>query len=366
MEANNIMGGDRMYRAIIVDDEPLMREGLRTLIDWTGLGFSLEGEAMDAQSALVLALAVRPHLAILDIRMPGVDGTMLARQLKTSLPDLVIIFFSGYKDFTYAHEAIRLQVFRYLLKPLDPQELEQVLGEVATLLDSMRASNTLPAMLQAFIHGQHDAEFLKNLGQMINLPDGELLHALITVGHMAPLDDKAIHILRYDDDTTILLWQSAQQNLPPEIMVLLGDALYQHATADCLATMGASIQSMLAHRNASSTPSTDQSDMTRRLHAYITRHYNANPSLHDFAQSIGFHKGYLGQLIKQETGLSFHAHVANVRFERASYLLRQTNEPVRAVAEAVGIHDVDYFAAQFKRRTGKTPSQFRKRLGEQA
>lgn len=351
-----------MYRSIIVDDEPLMREGLRTLIDWTGLGFSLAGEAVDAQEALSLAQKVQPHVAILDIRLPGMDGTLLARQLKASLPDLVIIFFSGYKDFQYAHEAIRLQVFRYLLKPLDPQELEQVLGEAVSFLDGMQGSATLPAMLHAFAHGQHDTTFLQKLGQMADMLDGQLLHALVIAEAIALPADTAIHTICYDEDTTILLW--CDPLLPPGFKAWVGDARYQHATAGDLAALGAHIQTMLARRRTPGASTTPQADIVQRLRAYIAHEYSASPSLRDFAQSIGFHKGYLGQLIKQETGLSFHAHVANMRFEQARYLLRQTNEPVRAVAEAVGIQDVDYFAAQFKRRTGKTPTQFRKRSEE--
>lgn len=350
-----------MYRSIIVDDEPLMREGLRTLIDWTGLGFSLEGEAMDGQGALALALEVQPHLAILDIRLPGMDGTVLARQLKASLPDLVVIFFSGYKDFQYAHEAIRLQAFRYLLKPLDPQELEEVLGEAIKLLDGMQDGDTLDAMLHSFTHGQHDAGFLQRLGQMMDMPDGVLLHALVTVKPSALPTGSAVHAFHYDDETTILLWRDPQPQVAADLAVWLGDTPHQHATAQNLAALGASIQTMLARQRSPDASTATQTDVAEQLRDYIAHHYSASPSLRDFAQSIGFHKGYLGQLIKQETGLSFHAHVANVRFERARYLLRQTNDPIRAIAESVGIQDVDYFTAQFKRRTGKTPTQFRKR-----
>lgn len=349
-----------MYRAIIVDDEPLMREGLRTLINWSSLGFALVGEAADAPSALALAREAQPHVAILDIRMPGMDGTLLARRLKEAQPDLLILFFSGYKDFQYAHEAIRLQAFRYLLKPLDPQELEAVLAETATVLDSMHDQSALTVMLRAFIHGQNDAVFLQRLGMLIGTTEGVSLHALLVHSHLPLPTIDNVYASHHDDDTTILLWKAPSSQPPQSIMDWLGGTPHQHMEATSLGELGTRLQTVFAHRASGATPAS-QADIIQQLEKYIAQHYSASPSLQEFARTIGFHKGYLGQLIKQATGLSFHAHVANARFERAGYLLRQTNEPIRSVAEAVGIQDVDYFTAQFKRRTGQTPTQFRKR-----
>jgi len=128
-----------LYRAVIVDDEPFMLEGMRLMIDWKRCGFTLCGEARTAQDALHLVDTLQPHLLITDVRMPGILGTDLAAIVNRYHPGVLILFFSGYRDFSYAQSAIRSHAFGYLVKPIDTEEVESTLLKIKAELDERQA-----------------------------------------------------------------------------------------------------------------------------------------------------------------------------------------------------------------------------------
>ncbi len=115
---------------IIADDEPIVREGLKTIIDWSGMGFTLYGEASDGSEAVTKILELNPELAILDIKMPELSGVEVAEIVRQRGYCGRIIILSGFSDFTYAQSAIRFGIEAYLLKPVDEDELISVLENV--------------------------------------------------------------------------------------------------------------------------------------------------------------------------------------------------------------------------------------------
>ena len=116
-----------MRKVIIVDDEIWIRRGLIQSIPWDRYGLRLVGEAGDGVEAHRIALAEKPDLLFLDMRMPGLDGKQLLGMLHRDLPDLLTIVISGYSDFEYTREAVRQKAFDYLLKPVKKDELVSVL-----------------------------------------------------------------------------------------------------------------------------------------------------------------------------------------------------------------------------------------------
>ena len=143
-----------MYRAIIVDDEPFMLEGMRLMVDWRRCGFELCGEAASAQEALRLVDTLRPHLVITDVRMPGMLGTDLASIISHYHPEVIILFFSGFKDFTYAQAAIRSHAFGYLVKPIDIDEVHGTLLRVKAELDTRAAEEPSGATMAVMLRDQ--------------------------------------------------------------------------------------------------------------------------------------------------------------------------------------------------------------------
>ena len=108
-----------MYKVLIVDDEPLIREGLSTLINWQEFGFEVVHAAKDGQEALQSYEKYHPDLLIVDIRMPGMDGLHLIETIRQRKWDPKLLILSGYADFEYAKQAIRSNVEGYILKPVD-------------------------------------------------------------------------------------------------------------------------------------------------------------------------------------------------------------------------------------------------------
>lgn len=124
-----------MYTVYITDDEITIREGLKYIIDWNSLGFTVCGEAANGSDALADILAKQPNLVLMDIRMPkmhGIDVIIAAREQGYNGK---FILLSGYSDFGYAQTAIRYGVDSYLTKPIDEDELTQAILSVKEQLD---------------------------------------------------------------------------------------------------------------------------------------------------------------------------------------------------------------------------------------
>lgn len=124
-----------MYTVVIADDEPVIRKGLRETIEWDKLGLEIAGVAADGAQALDLIKRARPDVLITDIRMPEMNGIELIRETKKLSWDVKIIILSGFSDYAYLKEAIRLGVESYLLKPIDNEELVSNLKDVVSNIE---------------------------------------------------------------------------------------------------------------------------------------------------------------------------------------------------------------------------------------
>lgn len=121
-----------MMKVFLVDDEVVIREGIRNSFPWEENGYTLVGEAPDGEIALPMIRDANPDILITDIRMPFMDGMALCREVKRQMPWISIIILSGYDDFSYAKEAISLGVQEYMLKPISARELREVLDRIAS------------------------------------------------------------------------------------------------------------------------------------------------------------------------------------------------------------------------------------------
>ena len=119
-----------MYTLLIADDEPLIRNGVKKIIDWESLGFSEIFLAEDGQEALDIIRKNHVDLVLTDIVMPFMDGLTLCKLVKKELPDIKIVILSGYDDFNYAKQAINIGVEDYLLKPITKNAFIERLEEI--------------------------------------------------------------------------------------------------------------------------------------------------------------------------------------------------------------------------------------------
>ena len=123
-----------MYQVLIVEDEDWIRRGIVQSIRWRELGMELAGEAENGARALQI-LERRPvDIVLTDMKMPVCDGRGLLREMKDRKLDCEVIVLSEYTDFTYTRQAIHARVAEYLLKPIDPRQLNEVLCSAAKRL----------------------------------------------------------------------------------------------------------------------------------------------------------------------------------------------------------------------------------------
>ena len=114
-----------MYKVVIIDDEPIIVEGLSKVIKWNEYGCSIAGTAYDGKEGMEMIKKIKPDIIFSDIAMPGMNGLQMIAAIRVEQPDTLVAILTGYRDFDYAQTAIRLGVSRFLLKPSNLTELDE-------------------------------------------------------------------------------------------------------------------------------------------------------------------------------------------------------------------------------------------------
>ena len=126
-----------MYRVVLIDDEKIIVDGLTRVIKWADYNCEVVGAAYDAAGGAALIRRLKPHIVFTDIKMPDQDGLTMLAGLKSEFPEMQIAVLTGYRDFNYAQEAIKLGVTRFLLKPSKMDELHEALYAMKERLDKL-------------------------------------------------------------------------------------------------------------------------------------------------------------------------------------------------------------------------------------
>lgn len=125
-----------MYKILLVDDEPLILESLKKTIGWESLNTQVVGTACNGQQALRFIQTNAPDIVLSDIRMPVMDGLELAKAAKEIRPEIRIVLISGYDDFAYAQQALRIGVEDYVLKPIKNQTVEEAIRQIVSAIQA--------------------------------------------------------------------------------------------------------------------------------------------------------------------------------------------------------------------------------------
>ncbi|MCR5157309.1 MAG: response regulator [Butyrivibrio sp.] len=127
-----------MLKVFLAEDEFVVREGIKNNIDWSAHGYNFCGEAGDGELAYSMIRKEMPDIVITDIKMPFMDGLTLSRMIKAEFPEIEIILLTGYEDFEYAKEAIKIGVASYLSKPISGDSLLKEIGVVARKIEERK------------------------------------------------------------------------------------------------------------------------------------------------------------------------------------------------------------------------------------
>ena len=123
-----------MYKVIIVDDEPIIVEGLKLGIEWANWNCEIAGTASNGLAGLELMRKIKPDILISDISMNNMDGLAMVAAIKSEYPDIEVCLLTGFRNFEYAQQAIKLGVTRFLLKPSKIDELEEAISAMTNNL----------------------------------------------------------------------------------------------------------------------------------------------------------------------------------------------------------------------------------------
>ncbi len=136
------MTQSELCKVLIVDDETLIRQGIKHYMNWEREGFKIVGEAANGRQALELIAETRPHILMTDIVMPIMDGEELTKQVSASYPEIQVVILSSFGDFEYVRAAFQHGAVDYILKPkLETEELLQVLKKAAARIPSLAAAD---------------------------------------------------------------------------------------------------------------------------------------------------------------------------------------------------------------------------------
>lgn len=186
-----------MYKVLIIDDEEPLREAIRILGDWEGLGVD---EILEATNGLMGLDMLKEHsidLAIVDMKMPELGGTELLKIIEQQYPDLLTIVISGYNDFEYTRQAIHSKVIDYLLKPVNRHDLNEVLQKAMSILSAKRKMK--------------DESINKDITLNMSLPKlkEKVYLSIIERSHMSQMNDTLLPIIGASDPanrfTTVVL-----------------------------------------------------------------------------------------------------------------------------------------------------------------
>ena len=191
-----------MYKVVLVDDEALIVEGLRKVVDWAGHNCQVAAAAGDAASGARAIREHRPDILFTDIKMPGEDGLTMLAGLKGEFPRMQIAVLTGYRDFEYAQRAIRLGVARFLLKPSKMDELEEALDHMTGVLDRLppeAESEPRPGSEDpnSFVVRQAQSYIAEHCAQRISLQD-VADHCYVSQWHLSKLLNRHLGKPFYD------------------------------------------------------------------------------------------------------------------------------------------------------------------------
>ncbi|WP_010274627.1 response regulator [Paenibacillus senegalensis] len=182
-----------MLKLLIVEDEEMTRNGLKEFVPWQELGIEVAGEATDGVEGLEQAGLVKPDLVLCDVRMPRMNGIEFAGKLREMLPACRLIFISGYSDRAYLKSAIQLNAVDYIEKPIQMDELVQVLQTtVESCREQLAAVAKMERMSETLNQGlpQFTGALLKQFVSASQIMRHEIEARLLSLGVRFPWKDK--------------------------------------------------------------------------------------------------------------------------------------------------------------------------------
>lgn len=395
------------WRVLLADDEPIIREGICEAVNWQELGMTVAAEAEDGEQALELALEHSVDIMLVDLNMPIMNGISVIKHVKEQLPKCKIIIITGHDEFTYAQQALRLNVTDYILKPANPQQLMGVLKKVGEELEAdMQQEEYLDMasdqiaqnlellreqlLLSILEKRLEEKEVLKQF-HFLQLPEKEprqlgviqipgffadrpllkeedqelLLFSLenIILEIMAPCSK--LFLRDHSGFMVVMTWEELAEECIDEIRKMVKACLKVSISLCFEKVIGGidSIPEVYRRCQQKIKENTSISPVIRRAREYVQDHFTEpDLTLEKVAESLHVSSVYLSRMFKQELGRSFVSFLTNLRMKKAAALLNTTDFSILEIAEKAGYDSQHYFSTAFKKAMGVSPKQYRNHI----
>ena len=408
-------------KVFLVDDEIVVREGIRESFPWEDTPYVLVGEAPDGEMALPMIRDTNPDIVITDIRMPFMDGIELCRIMRAQMPWIGVVVLSGYDEFEYARQCIQLGVREYLLKPINSEALKGALDKVSAQLEAERNTFEHAASLRARMESGGKLVKEKLVGSLFNNEAAEedapeVLRQLSAMGGAVPAPfytviDAAFSPIgegqavaselsegtggtvlpspgrvgtrflisgetaedveerAYSFATTLV--RELEHTGATEIRAGIGEIVGKPEEIFRSFKTARHIRHLLVERTDETSiilgvremgePADEKTPaVISEAKLYMSLHFtNPNLMLPDVAKAVSMSGSRFSTVFSQQTGQTFTEYLMYLRLSKAKELLRTTNERSSQIAREVGYNDSHYFSYIFKKNTGITPSEYR-------
>lgn len=415
-------------KVFLVDDEIVVREGIRESFPWEDSPYTLVGEAPDGEMAIPMIRDTNPDIVITDIKMPFMDGIELCKILQSQLPWISIIVLSGYDEFEYARKCIQLGVREYLLKPINAEELRAALDKVSEQITEERKSREHAKSLRARMETgnsfvkekligslyseesmEEDAvnamEELRAMGSPINAPFYVVIDSAFdpvvqgqaVAADLAISSGGSVHASPSRTGTRLLVLGNTPEDAEERVYATATSLAQELERAGCKSIRtgigdivdkpgdilksfktARHIRHLLVERQDEKAlifgtremgdPVVDKNTpaVISEAKLYMAEHFSdSSLMLQDVAKAVGMSNSRFSTVFSQQNGQTFTEYLVYLRLSKARELLRSTDMRSSQIAFEVGYNDSHYFSYIFKKNIGMTPSEYRTRYNNQ-
>jgi len=356
-----------VVRMIIIDDEPWSREVVKTLTEWERLGITLAGEADDGDAGLELLRSVPVDIVIADMKMPGIDGIDLLKAIHKDFPSVKILVMSGYDDFAYLRQALKSKALDYLMKPIDPTELNNILQQCVTEIEagtrgpiSMRTPVLFQNREVLDEYVEHRRRVFACLLKLDSAGVAETLQDLqnYLVSHSEGFSDADVRSRIIHDYLLLLEEFLIRSEVTPEPGIFRDRQIEQlnHAEMfDALAAVSAEAIDLI--KEARRFKDYLDTDMVKD---HIDHYFQEPISLETVAQMFLVSKEHLSRAFRKSQQETVNEYITRRRMEAARHMIIEEEIEIKEAAYLSGYSDLAYFYRVFKKHFGSAPGQLRK------
>lgn len=390
-----------MYNILIVDDEPIVKIALRSILPWEEYGFFICGTAGNGLEALSLVEKQHPDVIITDLKMPGMDGLELIRTLKEKNYPGEILVLSNYEDFDSVRSALLLGAADYLLKikiqadtllaclNKTTEKLQKKAGEKSPVPEEIISENRNRLLLSFFQRDSYLASFIReNRETELGFMEKSCAICYVTFEKFLSNDAFSIsanllrdmildavqgvlqpYILVLNDYSALVVFSQKELTVSQIKVEQLVKKLYNRFTMYQSFAPDMPYQENLKnyeearkiYQSFHQNEGHYKNDVAKTI-TYIEENYMHRLTLASISANVNLSSSYLCRVFKSEVGTSITSYLNNLRIRKAATLIKEQDLSLKEISAMVGIDDQLYFSRLFKKCMGISPSEYGKKF----